>query len=73
MQKGAKIKINEENCKSFGNGRKVMRLWIITLQFQLKKQDKETNTINLLTLTISCEKSCLIRRKKIFGLGLLRV
>ena len=45
MQKGAKIKINEENCKSFGNGRKVMKLWIITLQFQLKKQNKETNKI----------------------------
>ena len=44
MQKGAKIKINEENCKSFGNGRKVMKLWIITLQFQLKKQ-KQTNKI----------------------------
>ena len=24
--------INEDHCKSFGNGRKVMKLWIITLQ-----------------------------------------
>ena len=46
--------INEENCKSFGNGRKVMKLWIITLQFQLKKQNKQTNKQNnLLTLTVS--------------------
>ena len=58
------MEINEENCKSFGNGRKVMKLWIITLQFQLKKQNKQTNKQNnLLTLTVSCEKSCLIRRK----------
>ena len=31
------MEINEENWKSFGNGRKVMKLWVITLQFQLKK------------------------------------
>ena len=30
--------IDEESCKSFGNGRKVMKLWIVTLQFQLKKK-----------------------------------
>ena len=54
------MEINEENCKSFGNGRKVMKLWIITLQFQLKKQNKQTNKQNnLLTLTVSHEKSCL--------------
>ena len=47
-----------------------MKLWIITLQFQLKKQNKETNKNNLLTLTVSCEKSCLISRKKFLGLGL---
>ena len=43
-----------------------MRLWIITLQFQLKKQSKQTSKqSNLLTLTVSCEKrSCLIRSKK---------
>ena len=59
------MEINEENCKSFGNSRKVMKLWIITLQFQLKKQSKQTNKKNnLLTLTVACEKSCLIRRKK---------
>ena len=56
------MEINEEHCKSFWNGRKVMKLWIITLQFQLKKQNKQTN--NLLTLTVPCEKSCLIKRKK---------
>ena len=55
------MEINEENCKSFGNGRKVMKLWIITLQFQIKKQNKQNN---LLTLTVPREKSCLIRRKK---------
>ena len=32
------MKINEEHCKSFENERKVMKLWIITLQFQLKEQ-----------------------------------
>ena len=60
------MEINEENCKTFGNGRKVMKLWIITLQFQLKKQNKQTNKQNnLLTLTVSCEKrSCLIRKNK---------
>ena len=31
------MEINEENCKPFGNERKVMKLWIITLQIQLKK------------------------------------
>ena len=36
------MEINEENCKSFGNGRKVMKLWIITPQFKLKKQNKQT-------------------------------
>ena len=59
------MEINEENCKSFGKGRKIMKLWIITLQFQLKKQNKQTNKQNnQLTLTVSCEKSCLIRTKK---------
>ena len=38
-----------------------MKLWIITLQFQLKKQNKQNNLPNL---TVSCEKSCLIRIKK---------
>ena len=59
--------VKEENCKPFGNWRKIMRLWIITLQFQLKKKtNKQTNKqSNLLTLTVSCEKrSCLIRSKK---------
>ena len=41
MKNYVKIEINEENCKSFGNRRKVMKLWIITLQFQLKKQNKQ--------------------------------
>ena len=54
------MEINEENCQSFGNGRKVMKLWIITVQFLLKKQNKQTNKQNnLLTLTVSHEKSCL--------------
>ena len=57
------MKINEENCKpgklktENWNGRKVMKLLIITLQFQLKKNkqtNKQTNKQNnLLTLTIS--------------------
>ena len=34
--------INEGNCKPSGNGRKVMMLWNITLQIQLKKQNKQT-------------------------------
>ena len=38
-----KMKVNEGNCKSLGNGRKVMNLWIINLQFELKKQNKKTN------------------------------
>ena len=44
-----------------------MRLWIITSQFQLKKQDKQkTNTqLNLLIITVSCvKKICLVRSKK---------
>ena len=36
------MEINEEHYKSFGNARKVMKLWIITLQSQLKKQNKQT-------------------------------
>ena len=39
------MEINEENCKPFGNRRKVMKLWIITLQIQLKKQNKQTNKL----------------------------
>ena len=39
-----------------------------TITAQETKQGNKQN--NLLTLTISCEKSCLIRRKK-FGLSLL--
>ena len=30
------MEINEGNYKSFGNERKVMKSWIIILQFQLK-------------------------------------
>ena len=36
------MEINEEHCKSFGNETKVMKLWIITQQFQLEKQNKQT-------------------------------
>ena len=36
------MEINEDHCKSFGKGKQVMKLWIITLQFQLKKQEKQT-------------------------------
>ena len=32
------MEINEENCKSFGNERKVIRLCIATLKFQFKKK-----------------------------------
>ena len=42
-----------------------------TISAQETKQRNKQN--NLLTLTVSCEKSCLIRRNKIFGLGLLRI
>ena len=57
---------NEKNFKRFRNGKKVMGFLIITLQFQLKKHNKQINKQNnLLTLTVSCEKrSCLIRSKK---------
>ena len=70
------MEINKGNCKPFEDGRKGMKLWIINLQIQLKKQNKETNKQNnllkqtnkqnnLLILTGSCEnKSCLIRSKK---------
>ena len=62
------MEINEENSNPLANGRKVMKLWIITLQFQLKKKQTNQPTNkqnNLITLTFSREKrSCLIRRKK---------
>ena len=60
------MEINDANCKPFEKRRKVIKLWIITLQIQLKKQRKQINSQdNLLTLTISCGKrSCLIRNKK---------
>ena len=32
------MEINEENCKSFGNGRKVIRLCFTTPKFQFKKK-----------------------------------
>ena len=58
------MEINEENCKFFAKGRKVMKLRIITLQFQLNKQNiKQTNKqSNQLTLTISYEKIYLIKK-----------
>ena len=37
------MEISKENCKPFGNGRKVMKLCINTLQIQLKKKKKQTN------------------------------
>ena len=37
---------NEKNFKRFRNGKKVMGFLIITLQFQLKKQNKQiTNKV----------------------------
>ena len=42
MQNYVKMEVNEKHCQSFGNLRKVMNLWIITLQFQLKKRNKQT-------------------------------
>ena len=41
MENYVKMGIDEESCKSFGNRRKVMKLWIVTLQFQLKKKNKQ--------------------------------
>ena len=63
MQNYVKMEINEENCKSFENGRKVMKLLIITPQFQTNKQTNEKKKKNLLTLTVSCEKKSSIIRK----------
>ena len=39
------MEINEEHRTSFGNGRKVIKLWITTLQFQPEKQNKQTYKI----------------------------
>ena len=36
------MEINDANCKPFEKRRKVIKLWIITLQIQLKKQRKQT-------------------------------
>ena len=58
------MEISGENCQPFGNGRKEMKLWIITLQIQLKKERQTNKQNNLLTLTVSCEKSsCSVRSK----------
>ena len=35
--------INGEKLKAFENGRKLMNSWIITLQFHVKNQNKQTN------------------------------
>ena len=59
--------INEENCKPFGNWRKVMKLWIITLQIKLKKQSTQINkqTKQSANLNRFCEeRGCLIRSKR---------
>ena len=43
-----KMEINEENCKCFGNGSKVMKLWIITHNFSSRNKCKQTKqSINL--------------------------
>ena len=45
------MEINQEKCKSFRKGRKAMKLWIITLQFQLKKQrNKYINKIIIIRI-----------------------
>ena len=47
------MEINEKNCEPFWNWWRVMKLWIINLQIQLKKQYKQTNKQNnLLILTL---------------------
>ena len=44
MKNYIKIAINEENCKPFGNWRKVMKLWIIIVSAQEeKKTNRQTN------------------------------
>ena len=44
MKNYIKIAINEENCKPFGNCRKVMKLWIIIVSAQEEKQkNRQTN------------------------------
>ena len=53
------MEINEEKCKSFVNRRKVMKFWIIILQFHLNKKKKK----KLLTLHVSCEKKKLFNQK----------
>ena len=40
------MEINEENCKSFGNGRKVMKLWINTVHFQLNNYNNNNDNNN---------------------------
>ena len=56
-----RIEIKEENYKPFGNWRKVL-----PYNFSSRNKTKQTNKqSDLLTLTVSCEKSsCLIRSKK---------
>ena len=56
------MEINEEHCKSFGNGRKLISGGLLPNNFSARNKTNKQN--NLLTLTVSCEKSCLIRRKK---------
>ena len=46
MENYVKMGIDEESCKSFGNGRKVMKLWIVKLQFQLKKKTNKERLLN---------------------------
>ena len=57
---------NEENCKPFGDGRKVLLPYNFSSRNKTTKHaNKQTNKDNLPTLTVSYEKrSCLIRSKK---------
>ena len=56
------MEIDEGNCKCFENRRKVISCGLLPYNFSSRNKTNKQN--NLLTLTVSCEKSCLTRRKK---------
>ena len=58
------MEINEEHCKSFENGRKIILMKNGLLSYNFSSRNKTNKQNNLLTIAVSCEKSCLIRRKK---------
>ena len=65
------MEINEENCKCFGNGSKVMKLWIITHNFSSRNKCKQTKQ----SINLNCfmQKKLLSQKKIIITITIITI